>query len=117
MLRRLSAREQDRYAHVPALDRARARILVVPAWLPGIDATTLGRLVVVKRGREEDRVLVAHELVHVRQWRELGVLGFLRAYLGEYVAGRRTGLGHRDAYARISFEREARALASEDTTG
>lgn len=117
MLACLSSDEQARHRHVPEVDRARARVLVVPRWLPGVGATTFDRLIVIRRGRAGDRRLLAHELVHVRQWRELGALGFLRAYLGEYVAGRRASLGHRDAYRRISFEQEARALARDATRG
>lgn len=54
--------------------------------------------------------LVGHELVHVRQWQELGVVRFLTRYLGEYFAGRGRGLNHQAAYENISFEREARSL-------
>jgi len=111
MAARLSPREQERHRHVPAVDRDRARIVTVPVWLPGISATTLGRIVVVRRDRVSDRRLLAHELVHVRQWRELGAVRFVWAYLGEYAALRRSGLGHHDAYLGISFEVEARALA------
>ena len=117
MAARLSSREQERHAHVPRVDRDRARIVTVPFWLPGIGATTLGRFVVVRRDRAGDRVLLAHELVHVRQWRELGAPRFVRAYLGEYVAGRRAGKGHHDAYLAISFEVEARALAAAAGSG
>jgi len=117
VLARLSPDEQDRHRHVPDADRARARVLVVPWWLPGVGATTLGSLIVIRRGREGDRALLAHELVHVRQWRELGAVRFLAAYLGEYLAGRRTGLGHWDAYAGITFEREARTLARRVSPG
>jgi hypothetical protein len=56
--------------------------------------------------------LIAHEVVHVRQWRALGRLGFLRRYLGEYLANRRKRLGHDQAYRMISFEEEARRLSA-----
>jgi hypothetical protein len=56
--------------------------------------------------------LLAHEVVHVRQWRQLGKAGFLRRYLGEYVSNRRRGLGHDESYRRISFEEEARQLSA-----
>lgn len=52
--------------------------------------------------------LLAHELVHVRQYRELGAWRFRWAYLREYVAGRLRGLSHDAAYRNISFERTAR---------
>lgn len=55
--------------------------------------------------------LVAHELVHVRQWNELGPAGFLTAYLGDYLRGRLGGLAHDVAYRRIALEAEAEAVA------
>ena len=45
---------------------------VVPVLTPGIAGMTLGRWILLRRGHEHDRGLIAHELVHVRQWRELG---------------------------------------------
>lgn len=53
-------------------------------------------------------VLLAHELVHIRQYREQGIFRFLSAYAGEYFVGRLRGLSHRQAYLDISFEKEAR---------
>lgn len=111
VLRRLSDDELGRHPHVPEVDRRRARILVVPWLVPGAAAMTIGRLVLVRRGWEEDRPLLAHELVHVRQWRELGIVGFLRPYLGAYFGGRGRGLGHQAAYHAIPLEAEARQLA------
>jgi len=54
---------------------------------------------------------IEHELVHVRQWQTHGIWRFLRRYLGEYLRGRRKGLGHDEAYRAISFEVEARLIA------
>jgi hypothetical protein len=69
---------------------------------------TLGRFVLVRRGHEHDVGLIAHELVHVEQWREHGVCRFLVDYLRGYVRGRAAGLGHWAAYRAIPFEQEAR---------
>jgi hypothetical protein len=55
-------------------------------------------------------LLVIHELVHVRQWHDLGVLGFLGRYLRSYLRGRRDGLNHRDSYRAIDLEVEAREI-------
>lgn len=55
--------------------------------------------------------IIQHELVHVRQWQELGVLRFLCRYLADYLGGRRAGLGHSEAYRQISLEQEARWIA------
>lgn len=111
MIVRLGPDEQARQRHVPATDRARARIVLVRWWLPGVAATTLGRWILMRRGHERDRSLLAHELVHVRQWRQLGAARFLVEYLGAYARGRLGGLAHHAAYAAIPFEVEARALA------
>jgi hypothetical protein len=89
--------------------------LMMKLWGSGVSAITFGNWIFVdpeilrgdkgKLGR-----LVIHELVHVRQWADLGLLGFLLVYLGEYVGGRRKGLSHRDAYMAISLETEARHI-------
>jgi hypothetical protein len=82
----------------------------------GAGAATLGPAVLFSSSgwKELDRksevglILLAHELVHIRQYRKLGWLRFLWAYGVEYFAGRLQGLSHRQAYRAISFEREAR---------
>jgi len=56
--------------------------------------------------------LLAHELVHVGQYRRLGAAAFLGHYVGEYLRGRLAGASHTDAYRAISFEQEAEAAAS-----
>jgi hypothetical protein len=105
---RLSPDARARFAHVPEHDRSRARIVVVPVLTPGVVAMTLGRWILVRRGRELDVDLVAHELVHVQQWRELHAVPFLARYFGEYLRARLAGERHWAAYAAISFEVEAR---------
>ncbi len=74
---------------------------------PGAAAITLGRLVIVRRRAAGDPHLLRHELVHVAQWRRLGVVGFLVRYLGSYLRWRLRGHGHRAAYLRIPLEVEA----------
>lgn len=96
---------------VPPADVARARIVDVPCLTPGVAAMTLGRLILLRRDHAGDEPLLAHELVHVRQWRELGAARFLWRYLGAYVRGRLAGLGHTGAYRAIPLEVEARELA------
>lgn len=83
---------------------------------PGSDAITIGRVISVRERCCTSEHLLRHELVHVRQWRELGPARFLVQYLGAYLTGRRNGLGHRDAYLAIPLEveaeTEARALSA-----
>lgn len=111
MPRQLDAREREQFTHVSELDLGRARLVTVPVLTPGVAAMTLGRWILVRRGHERDRGLIAHELVHVRQWRELGAIRFLARYLGAYAQGRWRGLGHTAAYEAIPLETEARAVA------
>jgi len=108
--RRLDARERDLFTHVPVRDLDRARVATIPVLSPGVSGMTLGRWILLRRGHERDEALIAHEMVHVRQWRELGAVRFLARYLRAYARGRRRGLGHRDAYEAIPLEAEARAL-------
>ncbi len=83
-------------------------VLVIGGPLPpGADGMTLGRFVIVRKGHEDSDYLIAHELVHVRQYRERGVAGFLRRYLGRYLLLRLDGWGHDTAYRRLPEEIEA----------
>ncbi len=87
------------------------RVRNAPRWmLRRYSAVALPRLVIMRRGVASHDLsgLLAHELVHVDQWKRLGVRRFLARYLGEYLAGRWRGLSHAQAYAAISLEREAR---------
>lgn len=98
-----------------------ARIRPAPGWMTGswigpVAAMTLWRTVFVRRSVLEGdprrlAVLLVHELVHVRQWAEQGVLRFLGRYLGDYLRARLAGRGHADAYRSIRAEVEADALA------
>lgn len=55
--------------------------------------------------------LLVHELVHVRQYGQIGVVRFLGLYLFDYVRARIRGRSHRDAYRSIRYEAEARSIA------
>jgi hypothetical protein len=61
--------------------------------------------------------LIAHELVHARQWKTHGLVGFLGHYLTDYLRGRLRRLNHREAYRAISMETEARSFDSRATSG
>lgn len=74
---------------------------------PGADAITLGSLIVLRAGVQPSPYLIRHELVHVRQWRRHGVMGFAVRYLGAYLRSRARGDSHRIAYLRIPLEVEA----------
>ena len=104
-------RVEGDFPHVPVADVARARVVLVPWLTPGVAAMTLGRLILLRRDHRRDAALLAHELVHVRQWRELGAGRFLWRYLGAYARGRWAGQSHAEAYQAIPLEAEARELA------
>ena len=80
---------------------------------PGMDGMTLGRLILVLRDDDRSgcRVLLAHELVHVEQYAQLGPVRFLWRYVREYLGHLRRLRNHMQAYRAISFEVEARAVA------
>jgi len=78
---------------------------------PGAAAITLGSVVCVRRRYSDDLRLLCHEEEHVRQWRELGTVEFLRQYLGAYLHWRRQGFGHHAAYRLIPLEVQAEAAA------
>ena len=77
---------------------------------PGSAAITLGSLVIVRADaakRTSFERLLRHELVHVRQYRELGYVRFLARYLCAYGHWRLRGYGHDASYRRIPAEVEA----------
>jgi hypothetical protein len=84
---------------------------------PGSAAITLGSVVSVRRRYADNARLLCHEAEHVRQWRELGAVGFLRQYLGAYLRWRRQGFGHQAAYRLIPLEVEAEAAAERFDAG
>jgi len=75
-----------------------------PFLMRGVDGITIGRRVYISR---EDEILLRHELAHVKQIVENGVLRFYWRYLVEYLRGRRAGMSSAEAYRHISFEVEA----------
>lgn len=114
-MRRLSPIELASYDHVPPEVAERVRVVRVPVLPPGSGGMTLGRVILLRRDDPADRTggreLLAHELVHARQWRELGVLRFLWRYLRTYAGNLRRLRHHHDAYLAIPLEVEARATA------
>jgi hypothetical protein len=90
------------------IERRAGAILVISRFAaPGAAATTLGPLVFVRERAMGSERLLRHELVHVAQWRTLGVVGFLRRYLRAYVGWRARRYPHWAAYRRIPLEIEA----------
>ena len=84
---------------LPWLKRPMQR-LVLPNWL----AITIGRWIFSWRAL--DKAELAHELTHVRQWRENGTVGYVRRYMAESARAASAG---GDRYRDNKFEVEARA--------
>jgi hypothetical protein len=90
------------------IERRDGAVVVVSRWAaPGAAATTLGRFIFVREASAGSERLLRHELVHVRQWRRLGVIGFGVRYLGTYARWRFRRYPHWAAYRRIPLEIEA----------
>ena len=114
-MRRLNAEEIARYDLVPPEISRRARVQRVPLLAPGAHGMTVGSLILLLRDddRSGRRTLLAHELVHVEQYVELGTIRFLRRYVGEYARNLWRLRNHRRAYLAISLEAEAREAADQ----
>ena len=81
--------------------------LVVGPAAPGAAATTIWSVIFMRARAVGNARLLRHELEHVRQWHEQGVVGFAARYLGSYAKWRTFRKGHAGAYRRIPFEIEA----------
>jgi hypothetical protein len=70
-------------------------------------ALTIGRRVWISPQVNDIAPLIRHELVHVRQMAERGVVPFVWSYAIHYLKNRRRGMRHHDAYLAIPYEVEA----------
>ena len=107
----LSPGDLEVFDHIPVELARRVRTVEVPFLTPGADAMTIGRTVLFRRGHGRNRLLLAHELVHVQQWARLGVASFLVRYLSSYARNLLRLRRHRAAYLAIPLEVEARERA------
>lgn len=113
-MRRLEGPELDAYDLIDRHLAERVRVIRVPFLAPGASGMTIGRFVFLRSDldRSGERELLAHELVHVRQYAELGVVRFLFRYLRDYFRELRQVKKHRAAYLAIPTEVDARAEAA-----
>jgi len=112
MGRSLTPAEVDIFDHIPQEVAERARLYRVRHLPPQAHGMTLGRRVMLLRGHESNRKLIAHELVHVAQYAERGYVRFLTRYLTDYVRNLVRLRDHRQAYLAITAEVDARAGAA-----
>ncbi len=112
-MRRLEGPELDAYDHIDVALAIRVRIVRVPVLPPGAAGMTIGLFVVLTsdHDRTGGRELIAHELVHVRQYAAVGTVRFLVRYGRDYAAGLWAHRRHRAAYLAIPAEVEARVSA------
>ena len=111
--RSLNALELDSYSLIPRALAARVRVHEIPA-LPGsYVGITLGRHVFLATDVPDDgeSLLLAHELVHVRQWHEQGVIGFGRRYVWSFLRSMASTRSWNASYRAIPAEAEARLEA------
>lgn len=111
--RPLNSIELDRYRLIPRALAARVRVYEISA-LPGsYVGITLGRHVFLATDVADDgkSLLLAHELVHVRQWHEQGVIGFGRRYVGSFLWSIPQTRSWNASYRAIPAECEARSQA------
>lgn len=115
LLRRLTPSEIETYDVIPANLGRRVWLVRVPV-LPGpYAAMTIGPVVMLARTvtSGQPSSLLAHELVHVRQFHELGLLRFTWRYNRAFVLGLFRLRSWNKAYRAIPAEQEARRLASD----
>ena len=112
-MRRLEGPEIAAYDVLDPDLAKRVRLQKVPVLPRGSSGMTVMRLVLLKSDDDHGgtRKLIAHELVHVRQYAELGYLRFSYRYLRDYFRNLIEHRKHRPAYLAIAAEVEARAEA------
>lgn len=109
------------WGHLGLVQPEKVRVHKAPrlltfVWGRNTAAMTLGSHILIdssllERPGERLAALVAHELIHVRQWQEKGIVLFLLTYLRQYLLARVRGASHDVAYRAIGMEVEARAGA------
>lgn len=108
--RRLSEAEVESYDVCPAELTRQVRVVKIPFIPGGYSGMTLGKAVLLATdvSPDGDSALLAHELVHVRQWNEQGVLGFSWQYVSSFARNLYTERGWNAAYQQIDAELEAK---------
>lgn len=108
--RALNDDEIEAYDVVSADVAGRIRVVKVPFIPGGYAGMTLGRHVLLAREVADDgsSALMAHELIHARQWSELGVVGFSGKYVSSFARNLARHRRWQRAYSNIDAEVEAR---------
>lgn len=111
--RKLSDQEIESYDLLPVELARKVRVVRLPPIGGPFHGITLGRYIFLGKPTctKGTSKLLAHELVHVRQWSELGVVGYLLHYILDFVSELRRHRRWMHAYRDIKAEIEARADA------
>jgi len=112
--RRLELDEISSFTHIGEELLGKVRLIRTNLLPRAADGMTIGNIVLLRGDRIEQRStsLLAHELVHVRQFAELGPIRFLTQYFGAYLRNIVAHKNHRQAYLDIPLEIEARKEAA-----
>lgn len=107
--RALNDIELDSYDLLPTELARRVSVVQIPFIPGGYQGMTLGRFVFLARevGADGTSTLLAHELVHVRQWSDQGAIGFSYRYLRDFVGNLVRLRSWKRAYRDIDAELEA----------
>ena len=112
-VRELTSQEIASYDMIPNELASRVKVIRVPFLLGRYQGMVFGRRVFLRKNVPADgeSLLMAHELVHVGQWSDLGVVGFSTRYLTQFGAGLIRTRSWNKAYEGVKFEQEAEATA------
>ena len=82
-----------------------SRVPKLLSWFINARAITLFPFIFIKD--EGDKILIRHEEIHIAQYKETLIIGFLLIYVYDFIRGLVKYKNYRDAYRSIRFEREA----------
>lgn len=91
----------------------KSRIPALVSWFFPVAAITLWPFIFIREGYDT-RLLINHEKIHIRQYNEMLVLGFLLVYIYDWVVGLVRHKNARQAYLSIRLEQEAREFENDD---
>ncbi len=108
--RPLNEQEIEAYDVVSPDVAKRVRVFKIPFIPGGYSGMTLGTTILLATDVDDDgdSALMAHELVHVRQWSDLGVARFSGRYISSFARGLARHKRWNEAYRGIDAEVEAR---------
>ena len=81
--------------------------ILTVSFLPAAGMALFPFILLNNRQNKEDRILINHELIHLRQQVELLVIPFYLLYLVSYLFNLAKYKNHHKSYLNIIFEKEA----------